>query len=127
MFLHELGSSREGQVRGRKAVFITAGLERATWAAGVGRASVGGPLGCLLGKQSPGGPLRKSILLASNRFVERQEGRIQIATFSRSRSIIERVGIQLSIKQDYMIKSVDSGARLPKFMSQFYHLLMVWP
>lgn len=26
-----------------------------------------------------------------------------------------------------MIKSIDSGARLPRFMSQFYHLLMVWP
>lgn len=43
MFLHELGSSREGQVRGRKAVFITAGLERATWVSGIGRASMGGP------------------------------------------------------------------------------------
>lgn len=64
MFLRELSSSWAGQLRGRDAVFITPGLEKATWAAGVGEASIGGPSGCVLGKQSPGGPLRKSTLLA---------------------------------------------------------------
>lgn len=86
MFLHELGSSREGQIRGREAVFITAGLERATWAAGVGRASMGGPSGSVLGKQ-PWWIPEEIILLAFNRLAGRWEGRVQITTFCRSHSI----------------------------------------
>lgn len=97
MFLHELGSSREGQVKGRQAVFTTAGLERATWAAGFGRTFMRGLSGCLLGKQNHGGPPGKSILLASNILAGIQEGRVQSFTFSRSHSVTVSVGIQLSI------------------------------
>lgn len=45
MFLQESHSGREGRVRGGETASVTAGLERATWAAGVGRASIGGPSG----------------------------------------------------------------------------------